>query len=82
MLLANGHKDLVEFFISKGADDWNEGMQYAAIGGHKDLVEFFISKGLESNPDYLFDWVWGMRYASEGGHKDLVEFFKQKLAME
>ena len=36
-----GHKDLVEFFISKGADNWNLGMQSAALGGHKDLIEFF-----------------------------------------
>ena len=40
-----GHKDLVEYFISKGANDWNWGMDRAAQGGHKDLVEFFISKG-------------------------------------
>jgi len=67
-----GHKDLVKFFISKGADNWNKGMYEAARGGHKDLVNFFISKGAK----YWHDGVIG---ATSGGHKELVEFFKQKM---
>ena len=67
-----GHKELVEFFIEKGADEWNEGMEYAARGGHKDLVDFFISKGAT-------DWNWGMNNAAKGGHKELVDFFKNKM---
>ena len=48
-----GDKDLIDFFISKGADNWwDYGMIYAALGGHKDLVDFFISKGAN-------DWNWG-----------------------
>ncbi len=39
-----GHKDFVEFFIKKGANNWNWGMGSAALGGHKDLVEFFKKK--------------------------------------
>ena len=39
-----GHKDLVDFFIEKGADGWNWGMEGAAKGGHKELVEFFKNK--------------------------------------
>ena len=39
-----GHRDLVEFFIAKGATVWNFGMNGAAKGGHRDLVEFFIAK--------------------------------------
>lgn len=42
-----GHKDLVEFFITKGANEWNDGMRAAARGGQKDLVDFFKGK-LES----------------------------------
>jgi len=68
-----GHKDLVEFFIEKGANDWNAGMNGAARGGHKDLVEFFISKGAD-------DWNYGMWGAAKGGHKDLVNFFILKGA--
>ncbi len=41
-----GH--LVEFFISKGANWWNVGMNGAAKGGHKDLIEFFKLK-IEKN---------------------------------
>ena len=68
-----GHRDLVEFFITKGANFWNSGMVFAARGGHKDLVEFFIEKGAN-------DWGWVMMYG--GGHKDLIDFFKQKIENE
>jgi len=68
-----GHKDLVEFFISKGASEWDEGMWDAAQGGHKDLVDFFISKGAS-------DWDGGMRGAAREGHKDLIDFFKAKMS--
>jgi len=45
-----GHKDLVEFFIEKGTNTWNQwnlGILYAKEGGYKDLVEFF-SKNSEN----------------------------------
>ncbi len=47
ILSKGGYKniDIINFFISKGASDWNMGMMGAAEGGHKDLVDFFISKG-------------------------------------
>ena len=64
-----GHKDLVEIFISEGADNWNYGLHRAAQGGHKDLVEFFIEKGAD-------DWNYGLHGAAKGGHKDLGEYLK------
>ena len=67
-----GHQDLVNFFISKGAHNWNLGMNGAARGGHQDLVDFFISKGADA-------WNYGMSGAARGGHQDLVDFFKQKM---
>lgn len=67
-----GHKHLIEFFIIKGANDWNRGMYAAAHGGHKHLVEFFVSKGAN-------DWCRGIHGASLGGHKDLIEYFRQQL---
>jgi hypothetical protein len=70
-----GHLALVEFFMSKGASDWDWGMDGAAIGGHLNLVEFFISKGAS-------DWNWGMNYAAEGGHVNLVELFISKGASD
>ena len=68
-----GDKDLLNFFISKGANNWNGGMYWAARGGHKDLVDFFISKGADN-------WSYGMRGAAEAGDKDLVNFFISKGA--
>ena len=66
-----GHKDVIDFFISKGADKWDWGLQEAASGGHKDLINFFISKGSK-------DWYSGIEGAAEGGHKDLIDFFISK----
>jgi len=67
--------DLINFFIQKGANNWNLGMVSAAEGGHKDLVQFFIQKGANN-------WNSGMVSAAEGGHKDLVQFFIQKGAKD
>jgi len=68
-----GHKDVVDFFISKGSKYWQGGMEGAAEGGHKDLVDFFISKGAKY-------WQFGLQAAAKGGHKDLVDFFISKGA--
>jgi len=65
--------DLINFFIQKDSDNWNDGMKAAARGGHKDLVQFFIEKGAN-------DWNWGMNEAVRGGNRDLVEFFIKKGA--
>jgi len=70
-----GHRDLVDFFIFKGADNWDFGMKGAARGGHRDLVDFFISKGADN-------WNRGMFGAAKGGHRDLVDFFISKGARD
>ena len=31
--------------ISKGANDWNYGLDGACEGGHKEIVNYMISKG-------------------------------------
>jgi len=36
------------YFVSQGANDWNEAMQWATYGRHEKLVEFFKSKMNES----------------------------------
>jgi hypothetical protein len=64
--------NLIDFFIEKGANNWNLGMCGAAEGGHKELIDFFIEKGAR-------DWNDGMREA-EKGHKELVDFFIKKGA--
>ena len=66
-------KDLVLFFIEKGADDWNLGLVNAAITGNLSLVLFFIEKGANN-------WNVAMCFAAEGGHIDLIEFFIGKGA--
>src|SRR3989344_4264525 len=48
-----GHKELVEFFIQKGANDWNWGMRCAAEGGHKELVDLFVKNGANEWNDGL-----------------------------
>ena len=40
----DGHRDLVDFFIAKGANAWINGMKYAEKSEHQDLVEFFRQK--------------------------------------
>ncbi len=67
------HKNLVDFFIKKGARDWNQGMVDATIGGHKVLVDFFIVKG-------AYDWNRALVYAAGAGRKDLVDFYIEKGA--
>ena len=68
-----GHKELVEFFIERGAMYWNLGMFGASEGGHKELVDFFVKKGANA-------WNTGMWYAAKGGHKELVDLFIKKGA--
>ena len=43
---AGGHKDLVEFFMDKGANDLEEGIFQATERRHKDLVNFLWKKML------------------------------------
>lgn len=68
-----GHRDLVNFFIEKGANHWNTSFKNAAIGGHRDLVEFFIEK-LKKDGIPIY-WNQGLESAALGGHRDLVDFF-------
>ncbi len=63
-----GRKDLVLFFIGKGAYHWDLAMAEASKHYHKDLVKFFMEKGAN-------DWDWAMRAAAGEGHKDLVLLF-------
>lgn len=67
-----GYRDLIDFFISKGADYWHGAIQDAARGGHLDLVDFFIEKGDagDLNP--------ALYSAARGGHRDLVDYFISK----
>ena len=43
--IKEGNPDLVRFFISRGADDFNSGLRQAAYYGNKTLVDMFIEYG-------------------------------------
>lgn len=64
-----GHRDLVELFIQRGADNWIKGATGAARGGHEDLVDFFMAR-TDRREDLLDSVLVG---AAEGGHIHLVE---------
>ncbi len=38
------HKDLVDFFLSKGADNWDKSLVESVKHNQKDMIDFFISK--------------------------------------
>ena len=40
--MLSGLKDVVDFFVSKGAKDWEYGLFAAAKSGHKDLIDFLF----------------------------------------
>ena len=67
-----GDMDLVLYFVSQGANDWNWAMRCAAEGGHMDLVLYFVSQGAN-------DWDGGMIAAKYRRHEKLIEFFKAKM---
>lgn len=72
-----GDLELINFFIAKGASDWNTGLDGAVQCTdsivRRDLVDFFIAKG-------AWEWDWGLWSAAKSGHRDLVDFFISKGA--
>lgn len=68
-----GHKELVDFIISQGANDWNRGLAAACRGGYKELVELMILKGAT-------DLNWGLQEACRSVNKDMVFFLILKGA--
>ena len=72
----NGHKGVVEFLISNGADvnvniDGTP-LHPAAFKGDKEIAEFLIAKGadvnaMDDNGDTPLNW------AAAGGHKEIAE---------
>ena len=72
-----GHRDLVDFFISKGVNvnNWNWALHAASQGGHRDLVDHLIANGANN-----WNWNEALYYASLGGHRDLIDFFVTKGA--
>ena len=42
-----GDKEIVDYMISKGADNWNWGLQAACERNHIEMAEYMISKGAD-----------------------------------
>lgn len=75
----NGHRDLLELFISRKMVYWNAALYGAAKGGHRNLVDFVISVGgSEGSRWSIHNWKLSCYFAALGGHRDLVDFFVAK----
>lgn len=70
--------EMVQYFISKGADDWGLAIQGAAESGDAYLVNYFIEKMGSSAT--VVTWTFAAASATKAGHKYLVDFFYKKGA--
>src|SRR3972149_1628508 len=69
----DGHRDLVDLMIEKGANDWDGGLHYACKYGYCNIAKLMIQKGATN-------WNGGLEYACQGGHLDLVNLMIEKGA--
>ncbi|WP_353274585.1 ankyrin repeat domain-containing protein [Wolbachia endosymbiont (group B) of Hofmannophila pseudospretella] len=83
----NGHKDVVEFLLSKGAkvdaqsDDLSTPLHFAAKYGHKDVVEFLLSN--EAKVDAQSDDLsTPLHFAAKSRYKDTEKIVKFLLDKE
>lgn len=65
------HCDIVNFLISRGANDYNGGLRTAASRGSWHLIELFIEKGAD-------DWSGALFYATLSSGQEIIEFFKSR----
>jgi len=76
---ANGHKDIVEFLITKGADVNTKGkhrstpLGNAAFCGHREVVELLIANGAEINPKSRLTSSTPLHRAILGGNETVVK---------
>ncbi|KNC76659.1 serine/threonine protein kinase, variant 2 [Sphaeroforma arctica JP610] len=81
----NGHKDVVELLLAKGADTHvkdetgSTPLYLASKNGHKDVVELLLAKGADIHVKDNLAWT-PLRMASKNGHKDVVELLLAKGA--
>ena len=69
---AGGHKELVQLMLDKGANNYNDGLAFAALVGHMDIVQLMLDKGADPNN--------GLSGAALGGHLDIVQLMLDKGA--
>ena len=63
---SEGDIELVNYAISKGADDWNEGCEEACRKGHKEIAELMLSKGANRI-------ICGLYIGCYKGHREIIE---------
>ena len=63
-----GNKELIKFFIDRGANRWNMGLQGAVAGNHRELIDYFISLGADDYDSALYE-------AAKKGNMELIEYF-------
>ena len=72
--IKDGNDDIAKYFISKGADDLEEALSWAARYGRKEIIDFVIPKVTTK-----IDWRKLISHASAGGQRQLVGDFLDKL---
>jgi ankyrin repeat protein len=80
----NGHKQIVELLLGKGADaykrcEYRDDLILAAEHGHKDIVELLLAKGA---PVYKNDKFGNaaLTLAAKNGHKEIVKLLLERGA--
>ena len=68
-----GRLNVIEFLISKGANNLDDGLAGACICGHLNVIEFLILKGANN-------WNRGLASACKGGHFEVVKLMISKGA--
>ncbi len=63
-----GNRELVQFFLDKGADNINQGLCASASNNQLELIKFFISIGAD-------DMNLAMTAAVDTGNLELIKFF-------
>ena len=66
-----GNRELVDFFIGKGAHWWNGALIGASIGNHRDLIEFSIEKGGRLGEYVIKNLI------DSGVSSDMINFIKE-----
>ena len=65
-------QELVEFFIQKGANDFDNALLFTAEAGHLDLVRFFIEKGVKIS-------TIGLAIQEAKNHPEIIEYLQTQM---
>ena len=70
--LLNGHLNIVELMLEKGADDFNDAMAMAAFSGQVHIVRLLLDHGA-TNYNQALD------VAASAGHQSIVELIRERM---